>query len=67
MPDLKEVIDRLEMEVEALRRPNFGSGYPERYRLQVGGKIEGLEHALSALKPLLEKTKIPLDPKAHTG
>ena len=59
MPDLKEVIDRLEMEVEALRRPNFGSGYPERYRLQVGGKIEGLEHALSALKTAREDENTP--------
>lgn len=56
MPDLKEVIERLERDAAKLRVDARGpllGGVVAFARVQ--GTVEGLEHALSALKPLLEK------------
>ena len=55
MPDLKEVIERLEGEAKECRRNSQEERKDLVWRAAYLGRANGLEHALSALKPLLEK------------
>jgi hypothetical protein len=55
MPDLREVIERLEEDrLKCLAEADDATLMPTS-RYAMVGIAQGLEHALSALKPLLEK------------